>query len=66
MNNTLIKRLVAFAVLMESGEGIESKSSSYVLEKWHLCMTVGEKGLKGLMDPQNRDKYDAWLKEWIV
>ena len=65
MNNTWVKRLVAFAVLMESGDGVLSKDPKYIREKWQLCSTYHENRLPQLMDMQNRAKYKAYLREWL-
>jgi len=60
----IIKRLVAFAVLMEGGEGILVKHPDYVLEKWHLVQDSPVDLLPQLMDQGNRAKYKRYLEEW--
>ena len=59
-----IKRLAAFGVLMENGQGIVGKSPSYILEKFELCMGVSVHDLPGLLDNNNQEKYSNWCSTW--
>lgn len=68
-NRTLLKRLVAFAVLMESGRGIMTKHPDYVLEKWQLTLSgnaLPEDLLTQAMDFNNKEKFRRYLKEWKI
>lgn len=64
MSGGKVKRLVAFAVLMESGSGVLSKSPSCVLEKFELVLNCSVSSLHTLMDMDNQAKYKRYLKEW--
>ena len=66
MNNLTIKQLVAFAVLMEKGEGITTKSPTYVAEKWKLVALTPDHQLPTLMDIWNKAKYEEYLKTWKI
>lgn len=57
-----IKRLVAFAVLMESGDGVLAKSPLYVEEKFWAC--VGCRNPEHLLDDRNKEKYRRWMRRW--
>jgi len=66
MTNITLKKLVAFAVLMESGDGIKMKSPDYIAEKWHLVADCPDDLLPTLMDPWNQAKYYDYLTFWKV
>lgn len=66
MNRTYLKRLVAFAVLMEKGQGILVKSPDYILEKWSLTQKSPTHYLTQLMDMENQAKYREYLKRWKI
>ena len=57
-----IERLVVFAILMENGPGIKSKSPSYIWEKYQLAMTVPHP--EELLDWNNKPKLKEWLEAW--
>jgi len=59
----LIKRLVVFAVLMETGEGIVSKSPEYILEKYYSALSV--RFPENLLDLQNKTKFERWMDKWM-
>ena len=66
MTEISIKKLVAFAVLMQTGPGITSKSPGYILEKWDLVKNCPEKLLITLMDPNNQRIFEEWLRVWGI
>lgn len=66
MSNLWLKRLVAFCVLMETGDGILTKSPDYVLEKWELARDINADLLEQLMDPINQAKFKKYLDTWLV
>lgn len=57
-----IKRLVAFAVLMESGDGILAKNPGYVEEKFWAAMQTPDP--EHLLDAHNKEKYRRWMRRW--
>lgn len=59
-----VKRLVAFAILMENGEGVLTKSPKYIREKYKLAMTLPLDLLIQLFDQPNSAKYFKYLKKW--
>lgn len=62
--NDKLKRLVAFAILMESSEGIIGKAPYYVLEKFEETQAIHLNLLTQLLDSENKAKYDRYLKTW--
>ena len=56
------KRLVVFAILMETGPGIEGKAPYYILEKYEAVMN--DPNPETLLDPNNRTKFEKWVKMW--
>lgn len=58
-----IERLVVFAILMENGPGITSKSPGYVWEKYKAAMNVPDP--RQLLDHQNKQKLKKWLEFWV-
>lgn len=66
MTNITLRKLVAFAVLMESGDGIRTKSPDYIAEKWHLATESPDDLLPTLMDVLNRAKYYDYLRTWKI
>jgi hypothetical protein len=58
-----LKQAVVFAILMEHDEGIEWKSSNYVLEK--LARLEYNDEPQGILDDANLAKYNAWIKRWM-
>jgi hypothetical protein len=49
-----VKRLVAFCILMQHGEGIMTKTPDYLLQKHHLAMTLPVDLLHQLFFDQGR------------
>jgi hypothetical protein len=65
VSDNQLKNIVAFCILMENGEGIESKSPDYILEKFNrYCFNQNEDFLWGL-DGSNKIKLDNWMKKWL-
>jgi len=58
----LLERLVIYSILMESDEGITSKSPEYIMEKFEAALTVPYP--KSLLDITNRQKFDEWQRNW--
>ena len=59
---SFVERLVAFAVLMENGDGIVDKSPEYILEKYHQATRVPDP--EQLLDPHNLVKFVKWMNRW--
>ena len=60
-----LEQLVAFCVLMGKGQGIISKSPSYLMEKWESCqLRESRNDLLGLMDLENANKFREYVKTW--
>lgn len=60
-----VKLLVAFAILMENGEGIVGKAPDYILEKYETAILSSEDYfLQGTLDAMNKAKYNRWLARW--
>ena len=57
-----IKRLVVFAILMQHGDGIMSKSPEYIEEKYDTVISVPYP--EAALDIFNREKLARWMKEW--
>lgn len=57
-----IKQAVIFAILMQNGQGIMSKSPDYVAEKLEAVSLEPEP--EGLLDMGNQGLYHAWLRRW--
>jgi hypothetical protein len=57
-----VERLVCFAVLMETGNGIVTKSPDYIREKYEACMKVPYPA--GLLDCWNEAKLEEWRTTW--
>ena len=58
-----LKRLVAFAVIMETGDGIRYKSPDYVAEKYDLAMKLPNP--EEMLDTDNKAKYREWCIKWL-
>jgi len=58
-----VKRLVVFAILMETGDGIRYKSVDYVCEKYEAALS--EPYPERLLDPNNREKLERWKRTWL-
>lgn len=62
-----LEQLVVFAILMQTGDGIMTKTPRYILEKAELCaLSKTRDPLRGLLDMQNCALYDAWIEEWLT
>jgi len=62
-----VEQLVVFAILMENGQGIVSKSPDYILEKFRTCQAITDiELLKGILDFGNRPKLKRWLETWMT
>jgi hypothetical protein len=59
-----VKRLVVFAILMETGDGIADKSPDYILEKFDAATHVPFPD--ELLDSNNKIKLQRWLKTWLT
>lgn len=57
------KRMLVFAILMESGEGVLDKSPKYVEEKFFAAMEVPYP--ENLLDSPNTRKLREYEKRWI-
>lgn len=57
-----IKRMVAFAILMENDNGILGKSPGYIEEKFWACMECADP--ERLLDQNNKEKYRRWMRRW--
>ena len=58
-----LKQAVVFAILMENGEGVVSKSPNYIIEK--LASLEYNDEPEGLLDLGNLAKYREWENMWI-
>lgn len=57
-----VKRLVIFAILMENGVGIATKSQEYVMEKFLTAMMAPYP--EEMLDPGNKHKLKRWCRRW--
>lgn len=64
MDETLVRRLVVFSILMDTQEGILGKAPSYIMEKYSACMEIDMDFLPQLLDYSNLRKFKRWSKEW--
>lgn len=55
------KNLVAFCVIMQSGQGISTKAPSYIKEKWGMAC---DNCIVRSLDSGNQAKYDKYLEVW--
>jgi len=58
-----IKRIVAFAILMENNDGIIGKAPSYITEKFTMCEMMDHP--EALLDMSNKAKFDAYCELWL-
>jgi len=58
-----VKRLAIFCTLMQSKEGILSKSPKYLLTKFEVIMTVPYP--ENALDWENKRVYERWLETWM-
>lgn len=63
MNKRMNKRnMIAFAILMQNGEGIKSKTLEYFTEKWNECANAFIP--ENYLDSKNRELFNEVLKNW--
>jgi len=58
-----LEQTVAFAILMENGEGILGKSPKYILEKFRGCFDYPKP--EKLLDVNNLQKFNNWKIRWL-
>ena len=64
--NVYLLNAVAFAILMQNGEGVEDKSPDYIMEKFRCyCEGDADEWMWGL-GSINRAKLSVWAKQWGV
>jgi len=60
-----LKQAVVFAILMQNGAGIISKSPFYIMEKLRSCEATSErKYLRCLLSVENFAKLEDWERKW--
>jgi len=59
-----LKRATVFAILMQKGDGLTSKSPDYVFEKWYASQNVEEP--ESLLDPHGLQQLVEWAIKWKV
>lgn len=64
MNENQFRNLIAFCVLMESGEGIRDKSPDYVMEKFERYVGKESSEWQWGLDFLNQNKLAQYLKDW--
>lgn len=64
--NELVKRLVAFSILMENRGGVVTKSPDYVVEKYVTAMALSVDLLHQMHDQVNKRKYFKYLEMWLT
>jgi len=57
-----IERLVVFAILMETDDGIVGKSPDYIRKKFQQAMNLPNP--EQLLDWINIEKFKEWCKIW--
>ena len=57
-----VERLVVFAVLMETGKGIVTKSPGYIMEKFDAARSLPYP--EKLLDSENTRKFERWKRTW--
>jgi hypothetical protein len=57
-----LEKAVVFALLMQSNEGILSKSPEYVLEKWRTVHALDDP--TQVLDRMNRSLLEKWKSQW--
>lgn len=66
IDEVTLYQLVAFAVFMQHGDGIITKSPDYIREKFNLCTaTTHPESLQGGMDSENIANFELWRQRWI-
>jgi hypothetical protein len=61
-----VKRLVAFAILMEKHGSVLDKAPYYALEKYTSAMNLPVESLTQLFDASNKAKYEEYLRTWKI
>jgi len=57
--------VVAFCIIMQNGDGIISKSPSYIKEKWEQYLRKSTfDNMRGILDSKNQKKFEEWLSNW--
>ncbi len=65
-NKIKIKNIVAFCVLMQNGDGIESKSPAYIMEKFErYCLFDRDDEFIWGLDSFNFAKLRKWVEKWL-
>lgn len=59
-----LKHLVAFSLLMETGEGVTNKVPDYVVEKFSLIFESEHP--EDHLDQENKAKLEQYLKDWLL
>ena len=60
-----IEMVVAFCIIMQNGDGIISKSPSYIKEKWEQYLRKSTfDNMRGILDSKNQKKFEEWLSNW--
>ena len=62
--NIKLLNIVAFALLMENGEGLMSKSPNYVLEKFNKYALSDEIAFMWGLDHANSQRLRLWADKW--
>jgi len=57
-----IERLVVFAILMETDDGIVGKSPAYIRKKFQQAMNLPNP--EQLLDWINIEKFKEWCENW--
>jgi len=63
MDELLIRRLVAFCILMQGNGGILNKAPRYLLEKYNSIINNNEP--EGLLDIYNLIIFKEYMEKWI-
>ena len=58
------KQVVVFSIAMQNGDGIMSKSPSYIQEKLNACSAENDKGIESILDSNNLSIFNAYEKRW--
>lgn len=67
MNDTILKNIVAFCILMQGNGGIISKSPAYIEEKFtRYCQSEIEHEYEWGLDDENKKKLKEWIDKWRV
>ena len=61
----LIKRLVAFCILMENNYGIIYKAPTYILEKYRAIIENEHDEPEVFLDVFNQAKFKNYMEKWL-